>query len=155
MRIEVIGDDSINRQARIYAEYRLFAALSQVVDTRRVRRASLVLRRAKSNRHRDGVLCTITIELKGGELSRLRASGDHPYAAINRAVERLPLRSWHARQDSSLPEQDSSPPEMATAQDRRGPPGTRSTSTWAHPDPSGHDSRRTIQVRDAPGRSSA
>ena len=27
MRIEIIGDDSLGRQARIYAEYRLFAAV--------------------------------------------------------------------------------------------------------------------------------
>jgi hypothetical protein len=47
MRIEIVGDDSMSAQARTYAEYRLFAALSQVVDTNQVRSASLVLRRAK------------------------------------------------------------------------------------------------------------
>lgn len=89
MRIDIVADDSISRQARIYAEYRLFAALSQVVDTNQVRRASLVLRRAKSRRHRHGVLCTVTVELNGRETARLRASGAHPYAAINRAIDRL------------------------------------------------------------------
>jgi hypothetical protein len=33
MRIEITADDSITRQPRTYAEYRLFAALSEVVDT--------------------------------------------------------------------------------------------------------------------------
>ena len=101
MRIEIVGDDSISRQARIYAEYRLFAALSQIVDTSQVRSALLVLRRAKSSRHRDGVVCTVTVELNGGKITRLRTFGDHPYAAINRAVERLRLNSWRVRDDSS------------------------------------------------------
>jgi len=101
MRIEIVGDESISRQARIYAEYRLFAALSQAVDTSRVRRASLELRRRTSARHSDVVLCRVTIELNGGEVSRLRASGEHPYAAINRAVERLRASSWPVRHDSS------------------------------------------------------
>lgn len=101
MRIDIVGDDSISRQARAYAEYRLFAALSQVFDTSRVRRASLVLRRAKSRRHGDGVVCTVIVELKGGEVTRFRTFGDHPYAAINRAVERLRLNAWRVRDDSS------------------------------------------------------
>ena len=101
MRIEIIGDDSISRQARIYAEYRLFAALSQIVDTRQVRTASLVLRRGKSRRPCDGVSCTVIVELNGGEVARLRASGDHAYAAINRAVDRLGLNSLPVRHASS------------------------------------------------------
>ena len=51
MRIEIVGDDSINPQARTYAEYRL-------------------------------------------DVARLTVSGAHPYAAINRAVERLGLNAW-------------------------------------------------------------
>jgi len=91
MRIEVIGDDSISSQACTYAEYRLFAALSQVVDTSRVRSASLGLRRAKSRPHCDRVVCTVRVELRNGEGVRVRAYGDHPYAAINRAVARIRL----------------------------------------------------------------
>jgi ribosome-associated translation inhibitor RaiA len=101
MRIEVIGDDSISLQARTYAEYRLFAALSHVVDTARVRSASCVLRRARSRRHCDGVVCTVTVELNGGEVVRLRAFGDHPYAAINRAVERFRLTARPVPSDPS------------------------------------------------------
>ena len=104
MRIEITGDDSISRQARIYAEYRLFAALSQSVDTRRVRSASLALRRARSKRYGQGVFCTVTIELDSGEVSRLRAAGDHPYAAINCAVERLQVSSWPVGRESSTRE---------------------------------------------------
>jgi len=92
MRINVIGDDSISRQARAYAEYRLFAALSQAMDTGRVQNASLVLVRAKSRRY-CGVVCTVTVELNGGGVTRLRTFGEHPYAAINRAVERFRI-NW-------------------------------------------------------------
>ena len=91
MRIEVVGDDSISRQACTYAEYRLFAALSQVLDTSRVRTASLGLRRAKSKLHCHRVVCTVRVELRNGEGVRVRAYGDHPYAAINRAVARIRL----------------------------------------------------------------
>ena len=100
MRIEIAGDDSIRGQARAYAEYRLFAALSQALDTRQVRNASLVLRRA-NRRHCDGVVCIMTVELYGGEVTRLRTYGDHPYAAINRAVERFQVNFWPGRHDPS------------------------------------------------------
>ena len=103
MRIKIIGDDSINRQACTYAEYRLFAALSQVLDTGRVRNASLVLRRAKSRRHRDGVVCTVTVELNSGKITRLRTFGEHPYAAINRAIERFRLNARSERLESIAP----------------------------------------------------
>ena len=104
MRIEIIGDDSVSFQARTYAEYRLFAALPQVVDTSQVRSASLLLRRAKSRRHCDGTVCTVLVELNTGEVARVRALGTHPYAAINRAVERLRLSAWRSRQESARPE---------------------------------------------------
>ena len=100
MRIEIVGADSISRQARTYAEYRLFAALSQVIDTSRVRSASLVLRRAESQRRCDGVRCTVTLEFDNGAVTRLQRFGTHPYAAINRAVERLGRNSLLVRHDS-------------------------------------------------------
>jgi ribosome-associated translation inhibitor RaiA len=108
MRIEIIGDDSISRQARIYAEYRLFAAVSRIVDTARVKNASLAVRRAPSRRCDTGVLCTVTVELNSGDVARIRASGDHPYAAINRAVDRLRLNGRPVRSNAS-------PHEMAAA----------------------------------------
>jgi len=89
MRIKITGDESISRQACTYAEYRLFSALSEVLDTGRVRNASLVLRRTKSRGQGDRVMCTVTVELDGGEVTRLSTVGGHPYAAINRAVERF------------------------------------------------------------------
>ena len=100
MKIQILGDDSFSSQARTYAEYRLFAALSQVVGAGRVDHASLVLHRTRSRRRCDGVTCTVTIEFKDGESARLSACGDHPYAAINRAMERLRQDDWPVRDDS-------------------------------------------------------
>jgi hypothetical protein len=47
------------------------------------------------------VLCKLTVELHDGDVIRLRTFGDHPYAAINRAVERFRQSSWRARPDDS------------------------------------------------------
>jgi ribosome-associated translation inhibitor RaiA len=89
MRIDVLAEDSIIQQARTYAEYRLFAALSEVVDTDRIRHARLILRRTKHKRGCEGASCTVTVNVEGDSVIRVRTHGAHPYAAINRAVERL------------------------------------------------------------------
>ena len=99
MRIEVLGEESISRQARIYAEYRLFAALSQVIDTERVRHARLILERTKHNPTCEGASCTVIVDIEDGDSVRIRTSGDHPYAAINRAVERLRANTWPPKAD--------------------------------------------------------
>lgn len=89
MHIETFGDESISPQARTYAEYRLFAALSHTLDAARVRHARLVLRRTRPRRRCEAVSCTVTLHLDAGPVVRIRTTGGHPYAAINRAVERL------------------------------------------------------------------
>jgi len=86
MHIEAVAEEAISPQARTYAEYRVFAALARVA--RHVRRARIVLRRVD----RDGcesVACTVTIALEASPPVRIRATGGHAYAAINRAVERI------------------------------------------------------------------
>jgi hypothetical protein len=102
MRIQVISDDSINEQARTYAEYRLFAAIAQVIDTSRVRLASLRLRRVSTRRPGHSVICTIVLDLEDGDIVRLEASGEHPYAAINRGVDRVRLQAQTARAAACL-----------------------------------------------------
>jgi ribosome-associated translation inhibitor RaiA len=89
MHIHVLAEDGISPQARTYAEYRLFAALSQLVDTEQVRDARVVLRSAKQRRRGEGVSCTVAVALDPSGLLRVRTTGDHAYAAINRAAERL------------------------------------------------------------------
>ena len=89
MQIEVIGGGTINRQARIYAEYRVFAALTQFADAEAVRRVRVVLRTTDRGRGCDRVACTVTVAAAGADSFRVRATGPHAYAAINRAVERI------------------------------------------------------------------
>jgi ribosome-associated translation inhibitor RaiA len=89
MRIEVVGENTISQQARTYAEYRVFAALTQFADAERVRRARVVLRTADRGRGCDRIACTVTVALEGADSFRIRATGPHAYAAINRAVERI------------------------------------------------------------------
>lgn len=89
MRIDVLGDDAISPQARTYAEYRVFAALSQLADGEQVHGARVVLRRANGSGASDDVTCIVTVALAGSSPLRVRTTGNHPYAAINRAVERL------------------------------------------------------------------
>jgi ribosome-associated translation inhibitor RaiA len=89
MRIDVLGDDTISPQARTYAEYRVFAALTQLADAGQVHGARVVLRRANRGSASDDVTCIVTVTLAGSRPLRVRTTGDHPYAAINRAVERL------------------------------------------------------------------
>ena len=50
MRIEVKGEGTISRQARTYAEYRVFAALTQFSEADQVRRVRVRLRPVKLGR---------------------------------------------------------------------------------------------------------
>lgn len=89
MRIDVLGDDTISRQARTYAEYRLFAALPYVIDISRVSSARVVLQHVDQDERCSRVSCAVEIELDTGEVLRVTATGDHPYAAINRMIDEL------------------------------------------------------------------
>ena len=89
MRIEVLGYDTMSAQARSYAEYRLFAELSRVADTSRVRRARVMLRRRNDDQAGESISCTVTVDIEGRNPLRIHTSAGHPYGAINRAVEQL------------------------------------------------------------------
>ena len=89
MRIEVVGADTISQQARTYAEYRVFAALTQLANAEKVRRVRVVLRPVDPGGGCDSIACSVTVALEGADPIRIRATGPHPYAAINRAVERI------------------------------------------------------------------
>ena len=89
MRIYVLGDETISSQARTYAEYRVFAALTQLAGAEQVCKARVVLRRANPSGSDEGVTCIVTVTLADSSPLRVQTTGDHPYAAINRAVECL------------------------------------------------------------------
>ena len=87
-RITVIaGNDSISGQARTYAEYRTFALVAR--HTTWVRQVRVFIRQAERRRGCDSVTCTVTVALNPSGSLRIRGTGSHVYAAINRAVERL------------------------------------------------------------------
>jgi ribosome-associated translation inhibitor RaiA len=89
MRIEVVGEGTISQQARTYAEYRVFAALTQFSEAAKVQRVRVLLRQVKLGSGCDGIVCTVTVKLAGSATCRIRTTGSHAYAAINRAVERI------------------------------------------------------------------
>jgi hypothetical protein len=100
MRIEVVRADTISQQARTYAEFRVFAALTQqFADAERVRGARVVLRPVGRGRGCDGIVCTVTVALEGADSFRIRTTGPHAYAAINRAVERIRATKAPTRAD--------------------------------------------------------
>ena len=87
MRIEVFGESPVSRQARTYAEYRIFAALTQRSNAARDRGVRVLLR--PMNGVGEATVCDVTMALDGSDAVRIRATGAHVYEAINRAVERL------------------------------------------------------------------
>ena len=52
-------------------------------------RRPVVLRHVKLGSGCDGIVCTVTVKLVGSATCRIRTTGSHAYAAINRAVERI------------------------------------------------------------------
>jgi hypothetical protein len=86
VRIEVLGEDPISAQARTYAEYRVFAVIAR--SAAKVRSARVVLR-ALDRCGGWGVACTVTVALEGRDAIRIRTTGAHAYAAINRAIDRI------------------------------------------------------------------
>ena len=89
MLIHVISEGAISQQARTYAEYRVFAALTQFADADKIRRVHVLLRPMKPGNGRETIVCAVTVSLDGSDSLRLQTVGPHAYAAINRAVERM------------------------------------------------------------------
>jgi hypothetical protein len=86
-RIHVVADHAISSQARTYAEYRLFSALTR--HALKFRRARVLLRPSYDRGTCDSVTCALSVALEPSGSVRVRVTGPHVYAAINRAVERL------------------------------------------------------------------
>ena len=89
MRIEVIGDDTISRQARTYAEYRVFAALTQITNADKVRHVRVLLRPIRSRTACEDIACNVTVALEGSDSLPDPNNRPYAYAAINRVVERI------------------------------------------------------------------
>ena len=102
MRIEVIGEDPISPQARTYAEYRVFAALTRFREAEKVQRVRVLLRPVNCGRDCEEVACTVTVGLAGSDSLRIRTKGPHAYAAINRAVERIGISAETGMVDTKV-----------------------------------------------------
>jgi hypothetical protein len=89
MDIEVVAEGTMSQQARTYAEYRVFAALTQLLGVDKVERVRILLRPMKRGSDGKSIACTVTVALEGSDSFRIRTTGPHAYAAINRAVERM------------------------------------------------------------------
>jgi ribosome-associated translation inhibitor RaiA len=87
-RIHVIShNNAISSQARTYAEYRVFSALTR--HALKFRRARVLLRPSEERGTCEKVSCAVSIALEPSGMVRVRVTGPHVYAAINRAVDRL------------------------------------------------------------------
>ena len=86
-RIQVVADNAISSQARTYAEYRVFSALTR--HALKFRRVRVLLRPSDDRGTCDSVTCALSVALEPSGSVRVRVTGPHVYAAINRAVERL------------------------------------------------------------------
>ncbi len=87
-RIHVVSDDhAISSQSRTYAEYRVFSALMR--HALEFRRARVLLRSSGDEGTLDRVTCAVSVGLEPSGSVRVRVTGPHVYAAINRAIERL------------------------------------------------------------------
>ncbi|HXE81347.1 MAG TPA: hypothetical protein VNK41_11380, partial [Vicinamibacterales bacterium] len=89
MQIQVSGDDTISRQARTYAEYRVFGVLAHLAGAADAIQARVALRYRPGRPKSGSVTCTVAVILAGVPALRIRTRAPHAYAAINRAVERL------------------------------------------------------------------
>ena len=89
MQIEVIGEGTISQQARTYAEFRVFAALTQFSEADKVQRVRVLLRPVMLGNGCESIACAVTVAMEGSDSFRIRTTGPHAYAAINRAVERI------------------------------------------------------------------
>jgi ribosome-associated translation inhibitor RaiA len=87
-RIHVVSDDNgISSQAKTYAEYRVFSALTR--HALKFRRARVLLRSSVDAGGSDRVTCAVSVDLEPSGSVQVQVTGPHVYAAINRAVERL------------------------------------------------------------------
>jgi ribosome-associated translation inhibitor RaiA len=99
MQIEVVGEGTISQQARAYAEYRVFAAMTQLSEVDKVGHVRVLLRPVNLGSGCEGIACTVTVALEGSDSVRIRTTGPHAYAAINRAVARIRTNAATAKVD--------------------------------------------------------
>jgi ribosomal subunit interface protein len=89
MRLVLTGIDVvIGERLQAYVEYRLFTAIARYQEI--VRSVNVILKRNPTTSGQ--FLCIIALDCGPVSPIRIRASGPHPNAAIDRATARLSLR---------------------------------------------------------------
>jgi ribosomal subunit interface protein len=89
MRIPVTGKGVIiTDQLQTYVEYRLFTSIARYQAL--IGGISVTL--GHNQRNRGPFLCVVAVDLTSGGQMKIRASGAHPNAAIDRAADRTSLR---------------------------------------------------------------
>ena len=93
MRIEVVGDGKISQQAQTYAEYRVFAALTQFSQADTVRRVRVLLRPVKLGNGCEEIACTVTVAGEGADSYRIQPQAPtHMPQSIARSSASEPTR---------------------------------------------------------------
>jgi ribosome-associated translation inhibitor RaiA len=86
MQIAVHDADARNvTDLRAYAEYRMFAAVTRFSRSC----ARIDVRLSERQTAREPYVCDVVLEMKPSGRVQVRATGERPYLAIDRAAERL------------------------------------------------------------------
>jgi ribosome-associated translation inhibitor RaiA len=85
--IDVVGDSAISQQTRSYAEYRMFAILTK--HDVRPRHVRLALRSVEPEDSCRFCECDAALRFADGMTVNVSVRGAHPYAAVNRAIDRV------------------------------------------------------------------
>jgi ribosomal subunit interface protein len=89
MRILLTGKNVIiTDQLQTYVEYRLFTSIARYQAV--ISGVRVTLRHNPGNRSQ--FLCVVAVDLEPGKQIKIRASGAHPNAAVERAADRTSFR---------------------------------------------------------------
>src|SRR4029453_13035813 len=87
--VECRVDETVPSMARDCLMTRVFAPLTQFSEAAKVQRVRVLLRPGNLGSGCENIACSVTVALDGSDSYRIRTTGPHVHAAINRAVERI------------------------------------------------------------------
>jgi ribosome-associated translation inhibitor RaiA len=87
--IHVVGDAAIPQQTKNYAEYRVFAVVTK--HHLRPQSVRLTLRSIEPENECRFCECETTLTMHDGRIMSVSVRGAHPYAAVNRAIDRIDI----------------------------------------------------------------
>lgn len=88
MRMEIKSEnDSVTKQLQVYAEYRVFSAIGRLAS--RIESMTVHVQGNLAMVSGTGATCVITARLSPAGSVRIRSTGPHPAAVIDRATKRV------------------------------------------------------------------